>query len=406
MKIPSRHFWISVFVFGLCHFDAPAQIAEKIALTKDNQLLGLGTYYTVKSEVLQEDRPIIVSLPEGYTEGETPYPVLYLLDGLGNIKHQVGTMEMLAEAGLIPPMIIVAIESLNRARDLTPSNAGQNTFGGAGNAGIPQSGGAQKFIQFIEEELIPYVESNYRTHPFRVLEGHSFGGLFGVYTLMEKTELFDAYIIQSPALWWNKEEMTEKAKTFFELRTSLNKAIYFGIGGGDGWGMRQELLRYVDVIKDNEPKGLHWMNEEVGDEGHDSARLLLNYYGLKFIFSELRPSKKIYDNYSNAAFLEAEKQLMKKYGSRVRRPVTDYAKLGMELIENGNDLGAITVFERAATAYPKYFDLLTTIARLYEKTEQNDKAIATFERAIKVSEKLKLGLKDDFQKEIDRLKKI
>ena len=406
MKTLSIKLSVTAFILAFCYFNSQAQIAEKIPMTKDNQLLGLGTYYYVKSEIMDEDRPIIISLPDGYQESGANYPVLYLLDGLGNIKHQIGTMTMLTEAGFIPPMIIVGVESLNRARDLTPSNAGQHSFGGTGNAGIAQSGGAPKFLQFIEEELIPYVESNYRTHPFRVLEGHSFGGLFSVYTFMEKTDLFDAYVVQSPALWWNNEEMTEKAKTFFTPGRSLNKAVYFGIGGSDGWGMRQELLRYVDVIKKREPKGLHWMNEEVGDEGHDSARLLLNYYGLKFIFSDLKPSKHIHDNYSDKAFLEKEKQLMKKYGSQARGPVTDYARLGNKLMNDGNNLGAIVVFNRAAEAYPKYFDLLTTIARLYEKTEQIDKAIETYERSIKISDQLKLGLKADYQKEIDRLEKI
>ena len=122
---------ISLTVLSVIFFQliANAQVADKIELTEDNQLLGLGTQYILKSEILQEDRPIIISLPKGYKEGETHYPVLYLLDGLGNIKHQVGTVELLTESGIIPPMIIVAIESLDRARDLTPSNAGQDVHG-------------------------------------------------------------------------------------------------------------------------------------------------------------------------------------------------------------------------------------------------------------------------------------
>lgn len=405
MKNLSIKLSVVVILLSLFHLNSQAQIAEQIALTNDNQLLGLGHYKRIKSEILQEDRPIIISLPEGYEQGNANYPVLYLLDGLGNIKHQVGTMSMLTEAGLIPPMIIVGVESLNRSRDLTPSKGGKNSYGGTGNDGIDQSGGAPTFLKFLEEELIPYVESNYRTHPYRVLEGHSFGGLFSVYTLMEKTELFDAFIVQSPALWWNNEEMTEKAKTFFKSKKQLNKAIYFGIGGGDGWGMRQELIRYTDVIRNNEPQNLHWMHEEVGDEGHDSARLLLNYFGLKFIFSDLKPTKEFHENFSDKAFLKAERQLIKKYGSKVKRPVTDYANLAIKLMNNGNDLGAITVLSRTSDAYPKYFDILTTLAKLYEKTHRIEQAITTYKRAIKVSDRFKLGMKSDFQKEIERLKK-
>jgi len=393
-----------VFIIAFMHLNVNAQIAEKIELTNDNQLLGLGTQYMLKSEVLQEDRPVIISLPLGYNVNEANYPVLYLIDGLDNIKHEVGTVELLTQSGILPPMIIVAIESLNRTRDLTPSNAGQNVFGGTGNAGISQSGGAPKFLQFIENELIPFVELNFRTHPYRILEGHSLGGLFSAYVLMDKPELFDALIIQSPALWWNKEEMTKKAKEFFKSKTSLDKSVYFGIGGGDGWGMRQELIRYVEVVKENKPENFRWKHEEIGDEGHDDARILLNYYGLKFVFSDLKVSKELLNNYSKQNFLKGEKHIIDKYGKKARRPAGDYFDLLTKLLKDENTLEAITVLKRASEAYPKYAMLLNKLAQLYEQTNQIDKAIEAYKSGIKVSKKLKLGNEEGYQKEIDRLK--
>jgi len=404
MNIKTFKILLSALFIIIFQYSISAQISEKIELTKDNQLLGLGTQYILKSKILQEDRPIIISLPIGYNNSEGNYPVLYLLDGLGNIKHQVGTVELLTESGIIPPMIIVAIESLDRSRDLTPSKAGQDVYGGTGNSGIPQSGGAPEFLQFLEKELIPYVEANYRTHPYRILEGHSFGGLFSTYTLMEKPEIFDAFIIQAPALWWNKEEMTEKAKVFFKTHTSLNKAVYLGIGGGDGWGMRQELIRYVDVVRQNKTKNFRWKHEEVGDEEHDDSRLLLNYYGLKFIFSDLKLSEEFLHNYSDEVFLKDEQLLIDKYGKNVRRPAGNYFDIITKLLNDENNLGAITVLKRASGAYPKYAMLLNNLAQLYEKTNQIDKAIEAYESGIKISKKLKLGQEEGYQKEIDRLK--
>lgn len=395
---------LSVFLIAFVQFNTNAQISEKIELSKDNQLLGLGTQHILKSKILQEQRPIIISLPLGYENSNANYPVLYLLDGLGNIKHQIGTVELLTDSGVIPPMIIVGIESLDRSRDLTPSNAGQDVYGGVGKAGIPQSGGAPKFLQFLEEELIPYVESNFRTHSFRLLEGHSFGGLFCTYVLMEKPDIFDAFIIQAPALWWNKEEMKEKAKTFFKSNPNLDKAIYFGIGGGDGWGMQQELKRYVEVIEGNTPENLRWKHEEVGDEDHDTSRLLLNYYGLKFVFSDLKASKKLLNNYNDNAFLRGEQQLMIKYGENARRPVGNYVDIALKLMNEENDLGAIIVFKRAVEAYPKYIGLMTNLAKLYEKTKQENEAIETYKLAILLSKKLKLGQEEDFRKEIKKLR--
>ena len=381
-----------------------AQISEKIELSKDNQLLGLGTQYILKSEILLEERPFIISLPHGYENNDANYPVLYLLDGLGNIKHEIGTVELLTDSGIIPPMIIVAVESLDRSRDLTPSSAGQGVYGGLGDSGIAQSGGAPKFLQFLEDELIPYVESKFRTYPYRLLEGHSFGGLFSTYVLMEKPDIFDAFIIQAPALWWNKEEMTANAKPFFKSHTNIDKTIYFGIGGGDGWGMRQELKRYVQVIEENTPKSLRWKHEEVGDEDHDTSRLLLNYYGLKYVFSDLIASEELLNNYSDESFLKGERELMNKYGQQARRPVSNYVDIALKLLKEENDLGAIVVFNRAVKAYPKYIGLMTNLAKLYEKTKQNDKAIGTYKLAIQLSEKLKTGQAEGFKNEINKLR--
>lgn len=398
-------FKISIIVLSIIfiQFSANAQLADKIELTEDNQLLGLGTQHILKSAILQEDRPIIISLPIGYQNNKDTYPVLYLLDGLGNIKHQVGTVELLTESGIVPPMIIVAIESLDRAKDLTPSNAGEDNYIGT-KAGIPQSGGAPEFLEFLEKELIPFVESNFRTHPYRLLEGHSFGGLFCTYTLMNKPELFNSFIVQAPALWWNKEEMTAQAKKFFKSNISLDKVVYFGTGGAEGWGMRQELARYVEVINQNTPKDFRWKYEVIpGDEAHDDSRLLLNYYGLKFVFSDLKVSENLLKNYSDEAFLKGEQQLIDKYGQNARRPASDYVNIIMELLNEENNLGAITAYKRAAEAYPKYIQFLNNLAALYEKTNQIEKAIETYRSAIKVSNRLKLGNEEGYQKEIERL---
>jgi len=398
---------ITLFMaLGFVEHNLYGQVANKIDRTQDGQLLGLGAQYNLKSIILEEDRPIVISLPIGYNTSKANYPVLYVLDGLQNIKHTVGTVELLTESGLIPPLIVVGIESLDRTRDLTPSNAGQNVYGGTGNSGIPQSGGAPKFLKFLSDELVPYMDSNYRTHPYRILEGHSLGGLFSVYALMESKDLFDAFIVEAPALWWNKEEMTEKAKTFFKSHDNLNKIVYFGIGGGDGWGMRQELKRYVDVVKQNTPKNFKWFHEEVGDEGHMASRLLLNYNGLKFLFSDIKIHEDFIDNFSTKSFLKAEEQLKNKYGDLARRPAEEYFNLVSILIEKGNDLGAISVLKSASEAYPMYIGLLTYLAKLYEKTNQKDKAIDTYLLGVEVSKQYKLGQEDDLQIEIDRLRKV
>ena len=88
-----------------------------------------------------------------------------------------------------------------------------------------------------------------------------------------------------------------------------------------------------------------------------------------------------------------------------RRPASVYVNIIIELLNEENNSGAITVYKRAAEAYPKYIQFLNNLAVLYEKTNQIEKAIETYKSAISVSKKLKLGNEQGYQKEIERLKK-
>lgn len=145
-------------------------------LAETPRSITIATEYDLHSKVLNEELYIDVALPTGYESSDAKYPVLYLLDGTDNLGHVIGSTEVLTRTGSIPPSIIVGINNTNRIRDFTPSSVDD----------VPYSGGGPKFLKFISSELIPYIESHYRTHPYRVLEGHSLGGLFTAYTLMEK----------------------------------------------------------------------------------------------------------------------------------------------------------------------------------------------------------------------------
>ncbi|WP_255402360.1 alpha/beta hydrolase-fold protein [Tenacibaculum sp. SG-28] len=92
------------------------------------------------SKLLEEDREIAISLPEGYEKSKSSYPVIYLTDGFQNIEHVRGSVELLTRTGHIPPIIIVGIKSIDRVRDFTYSKSENN----------PKSGGGQQFLSFIE----------------------------------------------------------------------------------------------------------------------------------------------------------------------------------------------------------------------------------------------------------------
>ncbi len=363
----------------------------------ESDSITIGAVHTINSTILNEERDIVVSLPKDYTNGNARYSVLYLTDGFQNIEHVRGSVELLSRTGHIPPTIIVGIKSINRVRDFTFTKSENN----------PESGGGATFQSFIENELIAYIDKMYRTNDIRILEGHSLGGLFAATILVEQPQLFSNYIIMSPALWWNGEELTQNAKANLKESQSLEKMVFFGIGKDESaadYGMRKELTNFIDVLNAKNIKGLNIRHKEFEGEGHMSSPLRSNYFGLKHVFSDLKYSDSFISNFSIENFLKEENKIIAKYGDSAKRTGEAYYNLGAAIYKT-NLPGAIRVFKRSVEVYPYDINLITTLARLQEKNKATAQAIKTYKIAIEVSKRYNLGKEEEFQKEINRLNK-
>lgn len=123
----------------------------------------IGKKETIESEILGEQRVINVYLPPNYENSNLNYPVLYLLDGGAHFLHGSASSQFLSRNGLIPQMIVVGILNVDRNRDFSPTHEER----------IPTSGGADNFLNFLNDELVPFVDEKYRTSEFNVLMGHS-----------------------------------------------------------------------------------------------------------------------------------------------------------------------------------------------------------------------------------------
>lgn len=156
---------------------------------RDGEPVSIGTFRQLHSDILDQDRLLLVCLPEGYEENAMSYPVLYVLYGdqvRGYFAEAVHVVGRLSEEGSIPQMIIVGVANVERYRDLSP----------IGRRGEPS--GIEPFSRFVALELIPFVENEYRTKDFRVLMGPQAGAGFGLYALATRPGLFDAFIIENP----------------------------------------------------------------------------------------------------------------------------------------------------------------------------------------------------------------
>jgi len=186
----------------------------------------IGESITLFSESLNEERVINIYLPNGYdATSDKKYPVIYLLDGSTDedFIHIAGLVQFgsFSWINMIPETIVVGIANIDRKRDFTyPSNNERD------QTQFPTTGGAENFIDFIQDELFQLVEFEYQVTEERTIIGQSLGGLLATEFLFRKPQLFDHYIIVSPSLWWDYESLLKK-----NLDPKLApKSIYVAVG--------------------------------------------------------------------------------------------------------------------------------------------------------------------------------
>lgn len=190
----------------------------------------LGTVEEIQSTILAEKRIVNIYLPEGYNPTDTTrYPVIYLLDGSADedFIHVVGLVQFNTFPWInqLPKSIVVGIANVDRRRDFTyPTTITED------QKKYPTAGHSEKFIAFIEKELQPFIEKNYKTNHFRSLIGQSLGGLLATEILFTKPTLFSHYIIISPSLWWDDGSLLAQSPALLQKEFSSSVKIYLGVG--------------------------------------------------------------------------------------------------------------------------------------------------------------------------------
>ena len=189
----------------------------------------------VYSEIVADSFLILVSVPDDYESSGKNYPVLYVLDGDIAFGMAASIARYLQIGDNIPELIVVGIgygvigktAAEKRLRDYGPE----------------QDGDAERFLNFISGELIPKINSKYRTVPDdNSISGYSLGGLFALYTLFTKPESFSRYIIGSPYLVWDNYSIFSYEESATEKIGDLNLALFISVGSEESTEKRYEPI--------------------------------------------------------------------------------------------------------------------------------------------------------------------
>lgn len=250
---------------------------------KDNELKFRFTQY---SESVKDTFYIDVQLPNQYFEKpENKYPTLVFLDGNFYFPMMAPIISQYEYTGLLHPAIVVSVgyksfplmDSL-RIRDYMFPKA-------LASDEIKTDGGGQKFYDYITKELLPKIDKEYRTEPTnRSLLGHSFGGYFVLYGLMNqlqnKTHDFKTFVSASPTLWYNKFYLNQLPELLDKSEEPLG--IFVSVGGNEDstWSVKPVKDLATDIQKRN-IKGLNFKSRIYNHLGHMDVGVLSFTKGLQ-----------------------------------------------------------------------------------------------------------------------------
>lgn len=377
----SQYLFLFVFlVFALLNTNHAQEMGQPI---------NIGYETSIESKVLGETRPLLIHLPNGYENSEKPYPVIYLLDGSGHFHHTTGTMRFLARSNRMPEMIIIGIPNTDdRTRDLTPPLKGDN-------AQFPTAGGADNMLKFIESELIPFVNQHYRTNAYKLLIGHSFGGLFAVHAMVNHPGLFDAHLAISPSMWWDNQTLVEQAEQFLDENPEHETRLYMTMGneGGTMLGGAWKLAAALEEKAKSDK--FFWEFHVMNSEDHGSVVHRSTYNGLEALFKDWR-LEDVFELYQQGGIkaIQAHYENVKEVYDIEGKPSENMMNsLGYRLLGSGQVDAAIEVFTQNVQDYPKSFNVYDSLGEGYKVKGEKEKAIKNYKRSMELNPGNSNGIK-------------
>ncbi len=322
--------------------------------------------HSIFSKSIDEERVVSISFPVGYDKSKKRYPVIYVLDGEWVFDFASASARQLSDfEGRIPRMIVVGIPNTDRDRDLSVT--------------LNKEDGYVRFLDFLEKELVPFVNKNYRTNGFNAIYGFSSGAGICMQLLSTRPTLFDAYIESGSGIG---------PKTYEYLESNIpdqkykNKYLYVST---EGKGPRVPgLKRYEGLLAKLDPKGLKRKFVVFEDLTHAEVLSKGFYEGVKFIFADYVIPDSIAETGADA-LVEYFEQVDENYSFDVEIPVGTINEAASGLVGAGKPDEAIKLVLYGIKIHPESPVLYGTLAELYEFKNEPGTALEHYQTAYEKS---------------------
>ncbi len=371
--------------------------SEKRKNLQDNRI-SIGIKDSLHSEILNENREIWIYQPANLLPGEK-CPVVYLLDGGWHFHSVTGMIDNLIDNSLVPNMIVIAILNTDRARDLTPTHSMKQTDG-TDRDDFKTTGGAEDFTRFIEKELMPYVESKYPVAPYKMLIGHSFGGLFAMNTLVYRPQLFNAYVAIDPSMWWDNRNLLQKMDSALTHGKYPGRILHLSIANTMTKGMDtlrvaqdtssankhiRSILELAKLTSKSNKNGLVSRWKYYDQDDHGSVPFIAEYDAFRFIFDYFKPEGNWRD-FTPASLTEHFSKVSEKLGYTMLPPEGQvdniiYFYIGAKKLDKASEFLALN-----EKNYPESPGLPQTQGELFLAKGDTIRALEYFDKALAMRE--------------------
>ena len=289
-----RPFWaalIFISIPAISHAQSDSRTKE--VERYDAVVLSNTQVHKIHSKTNGQDYKLYINLPVSYFDNNKRkyYPTVYLLDADYSFALAKQIAEHLMDRDRIKEFVLVGIAydgplqyKLNRTRDYTPSRV---LDAGYGPEFQKYSGDADKFYQFLNNELIPYISKKFPVTEDRSIVGHSYGGLFACYGLIHYPALFNQTIIVSPSLWYDKGLVLKQAKSKTNFNYATAHKVYFSVGEHENshYKMVDDLKLFSEIIRNKSHNNFEYEIDIPKNLDHDTVFPTALTKGLMYLFS-------------------------------------------------------------------------------------------------------------------------
>jgi len=369
------------------------------ASAQGKETVVIGEKVTVHSRILDKEMRLSIHLPDEYDTSNDRYPVLFTFQT--HFEQAAGAVKNLYDYRLTPRIICVRIDNYDFGY-LTPTPIENR----------PNSGQADRFLEYFKDELFPYMSSNYRVHDYRIIFSNSWGAAFIVYAILTRPELFQAGIASIP--WVNYENQNrfilENAEAILRKENYRNNFLYITMD--DESDLLPDLNALVGILEDNAKPGFEWEYHHWSEEDHTSTPYRSIHSGLRAIFEDWG---RIPDEIATKGLDEIkayESALNDKFGYEIGVSTSALRRAGSALKSGGRYAEAVEIFKYAIEKNPDDVYGYVTLGRAYEENNQLILAKESFEKAYRIAVstshpqvKWVKGFLDNVNQEISNAKK-